>query len=101
MNYKGTGSFAGFVEECSDVMNALDNCNVMLPPLSDIEGVSFGIVGSGEDARLVLDLSEAPIVSVDNVEWSIEVEGTVTEQAVEIKNGKVVVSIAIEEELVE
>ncbi len=102
MNYKGSGPLKNFVADCNNAMNALHNCKVTLPPLNEINNAKLSINGSGEDAKLVLDLSDVPIVSLNNVDWDVTVSfGGIKEQDIEVKSGKVVITLYLKGGLLE
>lgn len=88
MSYKGTGSMAKFADECSMIMEAFNGAMVYLP------GDAVGKLEL-RDGEIVLDLSEAPVFSLANIEYSIPPADTLNEGTARIVSNKLAITLDI------
>lgn len=64
--YEGTGSYKAFVRDCSNAMEAFQNGTVELP--RGCAGTpTLKIEGEGESAKLVLNLRNTAVFSMQNI----------------------------------
>lgn len=97
MNYKGHGSYSDFVAACNETMTAMSN-GVVKMPVGGGDNATLKIVGEGTQAKLTLDLREAPVFSLNNILWKIEgVVGVVVEQSAVVRGNKLVIRVRSEE----
>ena len=90
--YKGKGTFQDLVCDADKVFAALDNGKVEFAELN-ADAPSLEIEGEALDAKLVLDLSDAPIFTVDNYE--VSTSGTLDSSDVFIRESILVINLEI------
>ena len=71
-DFKGTGSLVEFVESSNKVFSALDNAEVRVPDGYDGDVPRLFIDESSESkAKLVLDMQDALLFTLNNVRWTL------------------------------
>lgn len=85
--FKGTGTFESLVTDGNKVLTALENGEVEMVETDAPEETTLKIEGDGENAALVLNLEEAPIYSVNNVEWIFTTPGAVNSKRISLIGG--------------
>jgi len=90
--YEGKGTFDDLVLDADRVFSALEEGTVELPVLASGIG-SIKIEGDGDGAMLILDLSDAPIFTVDNHE--VSTSGTLDSSDVFIRDNVLFIDLEI------
>ena len=88
-DFKGTGNMEGFCEETNKLFAALNNIVFKMPT---------GYVGVEptarvEDERIVLDLGQALVFTLNNVAWDLTGSATFNSNSASVVNGQLVISV--------
>lgn len=88
-DYKGTGNMKRFCEESNKLFAALNNVVFLMP--SGYAGVEPSV--TIEDARIVFDMGNALIFTLNNVQWNLTGSATFNSYSAEVINGQLVISV--------
>lgn len=88
-DFKGTGNMKRFCEESNKLFSALNNIQFKMPT----GYVGIAPTARVEDARIVLDMGQALIFTLNNVEWDLTGSATFNSYSAQVVNGQLVISV--------
>lgn len=91
--YSGKGTFKEFVRDADKALKAVANTVLEFPIGTDSDTSSLRVDGTGEAARLVLDLRDAQVFSLLNVFTDIDISFHLTGLVVETRSGRLIIDL--------
>jgi len=90
-NFKGTGTFVQFVNECNKLFAALSNIRVFMP--KGYKGIEPTLKLNGDNRGLTFDMGEALVFTLNNVEWNFSGDADIDDYSVEVDDGQLIISV--------
>ena len=91
--YEGTGSMKGFVASSVALFKAINEAKVEVPKNYAGAEPTLSIKDSDKDPKLVLDMAEALLFTLNNVSWDLSGTATFVSTDVTVNNGKLIISV--------
>ena len=93
-DFKGTGTMVEFVDESNKMFSALTNARVIVPTGYSGQEPTLRIDETGaENASLVLDMGEALVFTLNNIEWEFFGDAAITSKGAYVRNGKLHIQV--------
>ena len=91
--YEGTGSMKEFIASSVALFKSINEASVEVP--AGYSGITptLKIDGGDKDPKLVLDMAEALLFTLNNVSWDLSGTATFASNTVEVRNGKLIISV--------
>lgn len=87
-DFVGTGSMKEFVEESDKLFSAFSNAVVLVPSGYSGSVPTIEVEETGADsARLVLDMGDAQVFTLNNVKWIFRGDALIETNAAYVNNG--------------
>ena len=84
-----------FVDESNKLFRSLNNMKVIVP--SEYEGVEPTLKLDKDNSGITLDMGEALVFTLNNVEWELDGPVNYTDNIVWVENGKLKIYVQAEE----
>lgn len=92
--FKGTGTLEKMVKDADSIIAAVNSGVVELPPGATGEP-TLKIEGQGKDAKLVLDLSDAPVFSLSNMDVDFGFGYLVESMTIKVNGNSLVIELVV------
>lgn len=95
-DFKGTGTFVGFVSELNKLFGALNNIKVIMPSGYAGKEPTFTFQEKeGAGTNFVADFGQAHVFSVTNISWDVGTTGGATVTEAHVTNGRLYIYVRV------
>ena len=93
-DFIGTGTMKKFVAECVKAFSAMNDIKIIMPPNYSGAEPELKIENDDENTKLVFDMAEALVFTLNNVQWNLSGSASFDSYSVEVVGGQLIINVS-------